>query len=340
MYNNDDVAEGERMLDQYGRKIEYLRISVTDRCNLRCVYCMPEEGVEQVSHSEILTFDEMIRVCRICAKLGITKVKLTGGEPLVRKGLGSLLRSIKELEGIEQVTLTTNGVLLAGQIDELADAGLDAVNISLDTLDRTQYREFTRRDELEAALEGLKAALRYPYIRVKVNCVALHGENESQWVPLAEIAREKPVDVRFIEMMPIGLGKDYPLSSQEIVYGVLKEVYGEAQFLTGNFGNGPAVYAQFPGFCGKIGFISAVSHKFCGSCNRIRLTAEGFLKPCLQYSSGIDLRTVLRSGAGEKELEELLKNVIFEKPRCHQFTPEGDQEADELEQKRMSSIGG
>ncbi len=328
------------MLDQYGRKIEYLRISVTDRCNLRCVYCMPEEGVEQVSHREILSFDEMTRICRICAKLGITRVKLTGGEPLVRKGLGSLLRSIKEIEGIEQVTLTTNGVLLAEQIEELAAAGLDAVNVSLDTLDRAQYMKLTRRDELEAALRGLEAALQYPDIRVKVNCVALHGENESQWVPLANMAKERPIDVRFIEMMPIGLGKEYPFSSQELVYEALKAAFGEAQFLTGNFGNGPAIYARFPGFTGKTGFISAVSHKFCESCNRVRLTAEGFLKPCLQYSTGVDLRAMLRNEAGEKELEEMIQKVIFEKPRSHQFQMEGSSKQEDLEQKQMSSIGG
>lgn len=328
------------MLDQYGRKIEYLRISVTDRCNLRCVYCMPEEGVEQVSHSEILSFDEMTRICRICAKLGITRVKLTGGEPLVRKGLGSLLRSIKEIEGIEQVTLTTNGVLLAEQIEELAAAGLDAVNVSLDTLDRAQYMKLTRRDELEAALRGLEAALQYPDIRVKVNCVALHGENESQWVPLANMAKERPIDVRFIEMMPIGLGKEYPFSSQELVYEALKAAFGEAQFLTGNFGNGPAIYARFPRFTGKTGFISAVSHKFCESCNRVRLTAEGFLKPCLQYSTGVDLRAMLRNEAGEKELEEMIQKVIFEKPRSHQFQMEGSSKQEDLEQKQMSSIGG
>lgn len=328
------------MLDQYGRKIEYLRISVTDRCNLRCVYCMPEEGVEQVSHSEILSFDEMTRICRICAKLGITRVKLTGGEPLVRKGLGSLLRSIREIEGIEQVTLTTNGVLLAEQIEELAAEGLDAVNVSLDTLDRAQYMKLTRRDELEAALRGLEAALQYPDIRVKVNCVALHGENESQWVPLANMAKERPIDVRFIEMMPIGLGKEYPFSSQELVYEALKAAFGEAQFLTGNFGNGPAIYARFPGFTGKTGFISAVSHKFCESCNRVRLTAEGFLKPCLQYSTGVDLRAMLRNEAGEKELEEMIQKVIFEKPRSHQFQMEGSSKQEDLEQKQMSSIGG
>ncbi len=333
------------MTDQYGRKIEYLRVSVTDRCNLRCGYCMPEEGVEQVTHSEILTYAEIVRVCRICADEGISRIKLTGGEPLVRKGISSLLYELRQINGIEEVTLTTNGVLLAEQIDSLAKAGLDAVNISLDTLEREQYAQITRRDELERALEGLEAALQYPDIRVKVNCVALHGVNEAQWVPLAGLAKRASVDVRFIEMMPIGLGKASTGSSQAEVCRVLKEAYGEPRFLSGRFGNGPAVYAAFPGFCGKIGFISAISHQFCGDCNRVRLTAEGFLKPCLQYSYGADLRELLRRETDDAGLQAVIQKVIFEKPRCHQFTTEKEAGQDivddsALEEKQMSRIGG
>lgn len=332
------------MVDQFGRKIEYLRVSVTDRCNLRCEYCMPKEGVEQVEHCEILTFDEIIRVCRICTNLGITKIKLTGGEPLVRKGIVSLVQALKALDKIEQVTLTTNGVLLADKMKALSDAGLNAVNISLDTLDREQYAKITRRDELPAALKGLEAALEYPDIQVKVNCVALHGENESQWTALAGLARDRQVDVRFIEMMPIGLGKSHPGGSEEEIYKALQNTYGDAAYLAGSFGNGPAVYASFPGFCGKIGFISAVSHQFCGSCNRVRLTAEGFLKPCLQYASGSDLKSRLRNQAGDEEIEGIIRNTIAHKPRCHQFaenkSPAQSYEGGSLEQKKMFSIGG
>ncbi|MDU7710172.1 MAG: GTP 3',8-cyclase MoaA [Clostridium sp.] len=333
------------MTDQYGREIEYLRVSVTDRCNLRCSYCMPEEGVEQVVHNEILTYSEIARICRICADKGVSKIKLTGGEPLVRKGISGLLYELRQIDGIEQITLTTNGVLLAGQIEELAKAGLDAVNISLDTLEREQYAQITRRDELGKAMEGLEAALKYPGIRVKVNCVALQGVNETQWVPLAELAKNEPVDVRFIEMMPIGLGKSCAGSSQEEVCRVLKQAYGDPRFLSGSFGNGPAVYASFPGFSGKIGFISAISHQFCGSCNRVRLTAEGLLKPCLQYSKGADLRRLLRSGADDAKLDEVIGKVIFEKPRCHQFTlkrdeRQGTENEGPLEGKQMSRIGG
>lgn len=331
------------MKDQYNRKIEYLRVSVTDRCNLRCVYCMPKNGIEQVAHSGILSYDEIIRICRVCAGEGISKIKLTGGEPLVRKNLKELLRRLKGIEGIDQVTMTTNGVLLAEQMEELVQAGLDAVNISLDTLDSEQYRTITRRDEFGKALLGLEAALRYPEVSVKINCVILPGVNETQWIPLAGLAAKRHVDVRFIEMMPIGLGKSYPGSSQQEVLEKLEEAYGKPEVLSGRFGNGPAVYVGFPGFCGKIGFISAVSHQFCGDCNRVRLTAEGFLKPCLQYSTGEDLRKLMRDGAGDKELKDIIKKVIFEKPRCHQFSAEigAKENADgDLEQKQMSSIGG
>lgn len=334
------------MKDQYGRTIEYLRVSVTDRCNLRCVYCMPREGVKQVSHKDILSYDEIVKLCRLCAGMGISKFKLTGGEPLVRRGLHALVGSLKQTEGIEQVTLTTNGVLLAEQLDALVQSGLDAVNISLDTLDKGQYLELTGRNDLDKALKGLEAALSSPSLKVKVNCVALGGVNEDQWVPLARLAKDTRTDVRFIEMMPIGLGREFPGKTQEEVCQVLEEAFGEPVFLSGRFGNGPAVYASFQGFQGKIGFISAVSHQFCADCNRVRLTAEGFLKPCLQYSMGADLKSLLRGGAREEELEKAIKNIIFEKPRCHQFvsgesTQEGEEvSGGELEEKEMSRIGG
>lgn len=333
------------MIDQYGRNIEYLRVSITDLCNLRCVYCMPEDGIEQVTHSEILTYGEITEICRVCAQKGISKIKLTGGEPLVRKGVDGLVRELKQIPGIEEVTLTTNGLLLAEQVEGLVQAGLDAVNISLDTLDEEQYKNLTRRGKLKDALEGLYAAIKHPQLRVKINCVALNGTNEQEWIKLAAFAKEHPVDVRFIEMMPIGMGKTFMGSSQEDILQVLGTVYGNAESVTGRFGNGPAVYVKFSGFKGKIGFISAVSHQFCGDCNRVRLTAEGFLKPCLQYATGIDLRAVLRGKTQGRELETSIEKVVYEKPRCHQFTYSADteemQENDEqLEVKHMSRIGG
>ena len=269
------------MRDQFERNINYMRVSVTDRCNLRCVYCMPKDGVQQISHDEILTFDEIARVCRIGAELGISRIKLTGGEPLVRKGIEDLAEMICRIPGIEQVTLTTNGILLKDKLPALKKAGISAVNISLDTMDRAQYQELTGKDCLLQVTEGIRAALEQG-MRVKINCVALNECNESQWGKIAALAKEYPLDVRFIEMMPIGLGKAYQGSMQEVIQKNLENIYGAAKPDSGGVrGNGPAVYWEFPAIQGKIGFISAISHKFCRDCNRIRMTAEGFVKPCL-----------------------------------------------------------
>lgn len=334
------------MRDQFGRNIDYMRVSVTDRCNLRCIYCMPEEGIPCVSHSDILTFDEIRRICGIGAELGISRIKLTGGEPLVRRGLPGLLGMLKKIPGIEQVTLTTNGILLKDNINELVSNGLDAVNISIDTLDPEYYHKITRRGGIEEVLSGLDAALSYPALKVKVNCVPLKGMPEETYVQLASLAKDRDVDVRFIEMMPIGLGKEYFGVSGQEIYNILKERFGEAERCNGKFGNGPAVYVQFSGFQGKIGFIDAVTHKFCSTCNRVRLTSEGRLKLCLQYETGIDMRKLLRSGADDEVIRQEMRRVIYEKPACHHFadgrpdTPASLSGDEKLETRDMSQIGG
>nr|WP_076777138.1 GTP 3',8-cyclase MoaA [Lachnoclostridium phocaeense] len=325
------------MKDQYGRQINYMRVSVTDRCNLRCIYCMPEEGIKQVSHQDILTYDEIVQIVNAAAAVGITRIKLTGGEPLVRKNLAGLVEALRAVPGIEEVTVTTNGVLLKEQIGKLAKAGISAVNISVDSLDPDMYASIARKDALAAVLEGMEAAVSCPGLKVKINCVPLKGLNEEEWVRLAQIARERPIDVRFIEMMPMGLGRDFQGSSQKEVLERLRETFGPEQYLDGNFGNGPATYVHFNGFAGKIGFISALSHKFCSECNRIRMTAEGFLKPCLQYASGEDLREMIRNGASEEELIWAINRTIYYKPACHHF--EVDDSA-EFEHKKMFRIGG
>lgn len=326
------------MRDQFERNINYMRVSVTDLCNLRCVYCMPKEGIRQISHDEILTFDEIARVCRIGAELGISRIKLTGGEPLVRKGIEDLAEMICRIPGIEQVTLTTNGILLKDKLPALKKAGISAVNISLDTMDRAQYQELTGKDCLLQVTEGIRAALEQG-MRVKINCVALNECNEFQWGKLAALAKEYPLDVRFIEMMPIGLGKAYQGSMQEVIQKNLENIYGAAKPDSGAVrGNGPAVYWEFPGFQGKIGFISAISHKFCKDCNRIRMTAEGFVKPCLQFVQGVDMRSLLRGQTDDEELKQVFEQLIYEKPRCHQFETEKADES--LEQREMSKIGG
>ena len=331
------------MEDQYGRKIDYMRVSVTDRCNLRCIYCMPPEGIQSIPHDQILTFDEIARVCRIGSGLGISKIRLTGGEPLVRKGLTGLVKMVRKIPGIEMISLTTNGILLSDNINELVSNGLDGVNISLDTLDPVGYRELTRGGELERALGGLRAALAFPRLSVKINCVLLDDAGEEDWIRLASLARERDVEVRFIEMMPVGLGKKFRGRNSDEVLKVLESSFGTSEKYTGRLGSGPAAYVQFSGFRGRIGFISAVSHRFCSSCNRVRLTSEGMLKPCLQYGGGADLRELLRSGADDGQIEEKMRETVFRKPAGHHFTEERemtDRERSCLEEKEMWSIGG
>lgn len=324
------------MIDKYGRTIDYLRISLTDRCNLRCVYCMPEEGIHQIPHTEILTYDEILHICKCAAKLGIRKIKLTGGEPLARKDCAWLTGMLKAIPGIEKVTLTTNGILLGEQLEALMEAGIDAVNISLDTLDGEMFRQITRRDGLNKVMEGLTAALANPQLAVKINCVPV-VKNSENFVEMAGLAKKYPLHVRFIEMMPIGYGKKFPFQDEESIKAVLEEAYGPMTLIAERFGNGPCHYYAVEGFQGKIGFISAVTHKFCHQCNRVRLTAEGYLKGCLQFQEGMDLRALLRGGCTEEELTEAIKSVIWNKPVSHNFY-EAQTEQDEV--RVMSQIGG
>lgn len=281
------------MKDQYKRNIDYMRISVTDRCNLRCRYCMPEEGIECTSHEDILTFEEILQIAEAGAELGIRKIKITGGEPLVRKGVISLVEALKKVPGIEEVTMTTNGVLLKEMAEGLYLAGLDAVNISLDTLLPSKYVSITRRDMLEAVIAGIEKAYQLG-LRIKINCVAMKNFNENEIPMLAGIARNNNIDVRFIELMPIGLGRNYEYISVKEVQNMLEAEYGAGQESKLRHGNGPAVYLDYEGFQGSIGFISAMTQEFCDSCNRVRLTAQGELKLCLNHNQGISLRSLLR----------------------------------------------
>ena len=325
------------MIDRCGRNIDYLRISVTDRCNLRCIYCMPEEGVQHVERSLILQEEEILRICRVMAELGIRKIKLTGGEPLVRPRMPQLVEKLKNMPGIEKVTLTTNGVLLKDQMSDFARAGLDGLNISLDTLDEACSRRITRRDELGRTLEGISEAMKYPEISLKINCVPL-GIPEQDLCRVALFARDHRVHVWFIEMMPIGMGKEFHGVSEEELLRILGEKLPRFSPYVGEpLGNGPCHYYKIEEFQGKIGFISAMTHKFCDQCNRVRMTAEGFLKACLQYQTGTDLKNLMRSGCTDDELTEAIQKVIWEKPVSHHFTSE-EIETDEC--KLMSQIGG
>ena len=310
------------MFDDYRRSIDYMRVSITDRCNLRCIYCMPSEGIELLSHKDVLRFDEIVTICRSAAKLGIEKIKITGGEPLVRLGVTDLIRKIKAVEGIKEVTLTTNGVLLSEYIDELAVAGINGINISVDALDEKAYQEITGFDVLDKVYESIDKTLKYPNIPLKVNCVPFKKYNNkevSNICKLVNLAKENPIHVRFIEMMPIGYGKEHEyINEKELVEEIEKE-YGKLIPFTKKLGNGPCRYYELEGFKGKIGFISAISHKFCHTCNRVRLTSHGTLKTCLQYEAGEDLRKLLREGASEGEITEAIKKAICEKPKGHIF---------------------
>ena len=324
------------MLDIYNRKIDYIRISITDRCNLRCIYCMPEEGIKLIDHKEVLSYEEIIRLCRQFAKIGISKVKITGGEPLVRKDVHKLIKAIKEIDRIDNVTMTTNGILLENQIDDLVNAGLDAVNISIDTLREDRYREITRLGDINKVMRGIKKCLTYKNLKVKINCVPIKGENEEELLDLINLCKDNDISIRFIEVMPIGLGRNMKGFSDEEIIEIVEKNLGKLTPYHGKLGNGPSTYYSLEGYKGKIGFISAVNHKFCESCNRVRLTCEGFLKACLQYSIGTDLRVLLRSGKNDEEILEAIKNTIYNKPEEHSFNLIIEKE----EQKGMSQIGG
>lgn len=322
------------MIDRYGRTIDYMRISVTDRCNLRCVYCVPECGVTRIPTERLLTEEELLRIMRAAAKEGIAHVKVTGGEPLLRPNLAWLVQKIREIPGIETVTLTTNGILLPDQIDGLTAAGISGINISLDTLNKERYRSLTRGGELERALAGLEAAKRQKGVTVKVNAVLYETHWEEDALTLAALAEKDPVHVRFIEHMPLGTEAEERPVREEAILASLQKEYGKCESYQGKIGEGPGHYVTFPGMTGKIGFISAISHKFCSGCNRLRLTADGDLRMCLQSKEGIPLRELLRDGATDEKLREVLRGCIQQKPEGHQMTEQ------KIEAEGMCQIGG
>ena len=324
------------MTDQLGRSIDYLRVSVTDRCNLRCTYCMPEEGVTWLPHKAVLPYEDILRICRAGAELGVRKVRLTGGEPLVRRGLDQLVRGLKAIPGIEFVGLTTNGLLLPQQLPALLDAGLDGVNLSLDTLDAGRFAAITRRPGLDAALAGLERALAAPGLTVKLNVVPTQM-NRDEWAALAALAQDRPLSVRFIELMPIGLGASMSGVMEETLLAELESAFGPLTHCEADRGGGPCRYFRPRGFVGKVGFISAMSHRFCGGCNRVRLTATGFFKTCLQYEQGCDLRALMEKGADDETLRKAMARAILDKPAQHHF------EEPQLvggERRTMNQIGG
>ncbi|MBW4847176.1 MULTISPECIES: GTP 3',8-cyclase MoaA [unclassified Lacrimispora] len=322
------------MKDSCNRTIDYIRISVTDRCNLRCLYCMPEEGIAPLRHEDILTYQEIVRICEAGARLGIRKVKITGGEPLVRKDIEVLIKELAQIPGIEDVTMTTNGCLLKEKAAELKAAGLSSVNVSLDTLDPQRFARITRRDSFDSVMEGIKSA-QAAGLKVKINCAVMDDLAKEEVLAFARFSMERKIPVRFIEMMPIGQGKNYKAMENDDLAGILSEAFGALKESRKVKGNGPAVYYTWGDETGFIGFISAVSHKFCRTCNRVRLTSDGFLKLCLDSPAGVDIKGPLREGISDDGLFDLMNQTIRNKPESHHFEEDQGETG-----PNMNQIGG
>ena len=307
------------LVDSFQRRINYLRISVTDRCNLRCIYCTAQ-SVPHLSHDDILRYEEIQRVAQVAASVGINKVRLTGGEPLLRADLSELVGMLSQVGGIDDISLTTNGILLGRYAAELKEAGLKRVNISLDTLKRDRFQRISGRGELAEVLSGIEAARLAGLNPVKINMVVLRGINDDETIDFARMSTNEGWHVRFIEFMPFGTPELEALetvSTQEIWEGI--QSLGKLEPYTGQTGNGPARYYRLPGARGTIGFISPMTEHFCGTCNRLRLTSDGQLRPCLLNDDEVNLKESLRNGASTDELKELIQQAVALKPEQHQL---------------------
>lgn len=319
------------MRDNYGRNINYLRISVTDRCNLRCVYCMPEQGVESLRHEEILRFEDTLKIVKVASGLGINKIRYTGGEPLVMKDIDKLIYETSKLKGIDDIAITTNGILLSDMATDLKKAGLKRVNISLDTLNSEKYKSITRIGDLGEVLKSIEKCLSIGLKPVKINTVLIRGVNDTEFVDFLNLTRELPIEIRFIELMPIGEGiKIY--EKGKISFMEILEQHTELIAIETEKSSTAELY-KLPEAKGKIGFISPVSCKFCSDCNKIRLTSTGTIKPCLHSKEEINLREYLRD---EVMLNAAIKSAILNKPLEHHL----EEERASRSMKVMSQIGG
>jgi GTP 3',8-cyclase len=324
--------------DSWGREIKSLRVSVTDKCNFRCRYCMPAEGLEWLDREEVLSFEEIARLVRVLARMGVEEVRLTGGEPLVRRDLPVLVEMLGGTPGVQDLSLTTNGVLLDRFTAPLVEAGLRRLNVSLDSLSHVRFAEITRRDALDRVLAGLEEAERHPQLRpIKVNCVAIRGFTEEEVPALAELARRKPYVVRFIEFMP--LDADQAWRDDDVLTGGEIRALIEEHWPLEEIPAKPSSTARrfrFADGAGEIGFVNPVSEPFCSTCDRIRLTADGQLRTCLFSRREWDLKTPLRDGADDEQLEELLRFAVVHKELKHKINEPGFVKAS----RSMSQIGG
>jgi cyclic pyranopterin phosphate synthase len=338
VYPQREIPMEGPMQDGFGRRIEYLRISVTDKCNLRCVYCMPEEGLEWLRRDQLLSYEEIARVVEVMAGMGLKRLRITGGEPLVRRDLPALVRRLRGIDGIEEIALSTNGVLLADLAQPLRDAGVDRLNVSLDSLRPERVDALARRPGSAASIfRGLEAAERAGLAPLKINCVVMRGRNDDEVADFAEITRHRPWHIRFIEVMPtgdnLGVSRDEYVSTDETLARIAE--IGALEPVKGPGGNGPARYFAFPGAPGTIGVITPMSHNYCDRCNRMRLTADGQLRPCLFGSIQTDLRAPLRAG---EDLVPHIRHTLRIKPERHWLVRGSDEGSGGL--RALSEVGG
>lgn len=330
------------MLDPFERNINYLRVSITDRCNLRCTYCMPKEGLSQLGHDDILRYEEIRRIIRVATGLGITKVRITGGEPLVRRGVVEFIASLHALPDLQEISLTTNGILLADCAESLYGAGIRRINISLDSLDAEKYARITRGGDIRAVLAGIRKVRETGFSPIKINIVAIKGFNDDEVLDFARLTLENPYQIRFIELMPLGhagIENNGRYLSNALVRERI-ETLGKLEAVNGpgNGSDGPARIYRLAGGRGEIGFISPVSRHFCSSCNRLRLTAEGHLRVCLLSDDETDLKTPLRAGCTDTDLRGLMEGAISRKPLQHELAC-NDTSVKKC-MKEMQEIGG
>lgn len=318
------------MIDSYGRNINYLRISVTDLCNLRCRYCMPEKGITKAHHDEILRLEEIYELAKTFVSLGVNKIRITGGEPLIRKGILNLIDNIGKLEGVNDFAITTNGIFLKKYAKDLKNAGLKRVNISLDTLDEKKYYDITKGGCLKEVLEGIEEAKKVGLTPIKLNTVLVGGFNENEIESFVNLTKDEEIDVRFIELMPIGQAKDWSLDKFISNNMVLEKAKDLKEILKEDISS-PAKYYKLPGAKGKVGLINPISCKFCSNCNRVRLTADGKVKPCLHSNDEIDLKNPLRNG---EDIKQIIVKLIKNKPKEHNL------EDGEYIKRNMITIGG
>jgi len=330
------------MIDSHNRLINYLRVSVTDRCNLRCVYCMPKEGLSLLGHNDILRYEEIVRIIKEAVQMGITKVRITGGEPLVRRGVVDFFRSLHSIAGLDDISLTTNGIFLGHYAESLARAGMKRINISLDSLRPERYASITRGGNLQYVLRGIEAVHALGMTPIKINVVVVKGFNDDEVVEFARLAHAKPYHVRFIELMPLGssyIQNDGKYLSNDTVKARIEKHFTLTALRDNDSGKGgPASLFRPAGGAGIIGFISPVSHHFCISCNRLRLTADGHLRACLLSDDETNLKEPMRSGCSDSELQQLIKSTLELKPLRHGITDEPGRARKCL--KEMSAIGG